>query len=383
MSKLNKNEIEITTYADESIDIEFGSEVPTSQEAFIVETFKEKGYDENLGKSGDSLTKEPVSSATWEYLKKEGEELPYWHPKAQMEHRKKLRTMETSARRTAAGIPAPAPIKVNPTSGLGPSGTAVRSDGMPLAGGVHRSYSQIPNKPPKPVLKGEEELKFNKGGQWALDKSNYGPRGASQYSDADNARRKENNVDEAPELGNMGRVKDYGPSNPKKVKEEEKRIRSMNRKQPVKVFSREEIKALNEKGAMGAGKLKKTWADHGEIPTATAIKVETPNKAEDIIANQLGNLLLNKSLIGSLPPAQPTDQQLFGHLVPTETQLKQADEAFNNRFNSFYQEVSKPVESQELSKSWGSRGNIKDEQQTEEEKRISAIPVDGRLVEGD
>ena len=73
-------------------------------------------------------------------------------------------------------------------------------------------------------------------------------------------------------------------------------------------------------------------------------------------------------------PKQPTDEQLFGHLVVSEEQVKQAETKWNNCFNDFYKSVKQPVESQD-NKSWGSRGPIENETLTEEEERIRQIPV--------
>lgn len=74
-------------------------------------------------------------------------------------------------------------------------------------------------------------------------------------------------------------------------------------------------------------------------------------------------------------PAQPTDEQLFGHLVPSEEMVKTAENNYENFHNNFYNEVIKPVETQSPDKGWGSRGPIWKEIMTEEEKRISAIQV--------
>lgn len=74
-------------------------------------------------------------------------------------------------------------------------------------------------------------------------------------------------------------------------------------------------------------------------------------------------------------PAQPTDEQLFGHLVVTEEVAKAAEKKWENTFNSFYDEVKKPVETQSPNKGWGNRGPIWNETLTEEELAISAIPV--------
>jgi hypothetical protein len=74
-------------------------------------------------------------------------------------------------------------------------------------------------------------------------------------------------------------------------------------------------------------------------------------------------------------PQQPTDEQMFGHLVVSEEQAKAAQEQWENCFNDFYKSVNQPIESQDPNKPWGCRGPIENETLTEEEERIRQIPV--------
>lgn len=74
-------------------------------------------------------------------------------------------------------------------------------------------------------------------------------------------------------------------------------------------------------------------------------------------------------------PKQPTDEQLFGHLVVPKEVAEAAEKKWDNTFNSFYEQVKQPVESQHPDKEWGCRGPISKETMTEEEMRISQIPV--------
>jgi hypothetical protein len=85
----------------------------------------------------------------------------------------------------------------------------------------------------------------------ALDKSNYGPKGAGQYTAADNVRRKQANAGDQP-TGIQGiKVKTganaSGGQGKAQLNRENAKILSMNRKQPVKVYSEEEKKALQAK----------------------------------------------------------------------------------------------------------------------------------------
>lgn len=82
-------------------------------------------------------------------------------------------------------------------------------------------------------------------------------------------------------------------------------------------------------------------------------------------------------------PKQPTDEQMFGHLVVTEEQAKAAEDAYNNMFTDFFKQVQAPIEKQNLNKSWGSRGPIWEETLSEEEERIRQIPVNPGILESD
>ena len=64
-------------------------------------------------------------------------------------------------------------------------------------------------------------------------------------------------------------------------------------------------------------------------------------------------------------PQQPTDEQLFGHLVPTEEQVQKAEREYENKFNDFFNEVKKPVDPQDNPWEFG-RGSVMDELSEEE-----------------
>lgn len=92
----------------------------------------------------------------------------------------------------------------------------------------------------KPMVK--EELSFAKNGQWSLDKSGY-----IGYTPEDNARRKANNTAETSGIKAMNSVKQYGGSGPDAAAREAAQMKAKSKKNPVKVYTPEEIKALNEK----------------------------------------------------------------------------------------------------------------------------------------
>lgn len=68
------------------------------------------------------------------------------------------------------------------------------------------------------------------------------------------------------------------------------------------------------------------------------------------------------------PGRQPTDEEMFGHLVATEEQIKKAEDDWNNTFNKHFDALSKPVDDQNSKETqdWGSRGSVLDELSEEE-----------------
>jgi hypothetical protein len=48
---------------------------------------------------------------------------------------------------------------------------------------------------------------------------------------------------------------------------------------------------------------------------------------------------------------QATDEELFGHLVRTEEQIKKAETEYENKLNKWYAEANKNIDNQEIE--WG------------------------------
>jgi hypothetical protein len=73
-----------------------------------------------------------------------------------------------------------------------------------------------PPKQPKPLLQSEgahEVCKTDSNGQWKIEKSNYGPKGAGLYNQNDNAQRKAKNTgDVVADAGKNVNVKSYTTS---------------------------------------------------------------------------------------------------------------------------------------------------------------------------
>ncbi len=64
----------------------------------------------------------------------------------------------------------------------------------------------------------------------------------------------------------------------------------------------------------------------------------------------------NLPVIADAPP-QPTNEQLFGHLVVTEEMAKKAEHKWNNRFNEHFAALNQPIDHLNKSKlddkKWG------------------------------
>lgn len=108
-------------------------------------------------------------------------------------------------------------------------------------GGVQKlensGFRVVPHKP--------EQITIKKNGQWELedmDKSGY-----KGYTPEDNARRKANNTGETTGIHTMDSIKQYGGSGPSAAAKEAAEMKAKSKKNPVKVYTPEEIKALNEK----------------------------------------------------------------------------------------------------------------------------------------
>ncbi|NDE91661.1 MAG: hypothetical protein EB059_11115 [Alphaproteobacteria bacterium] len=160
-----------------------------------------------------------------------------------------------------------------------------------------------------------------------LNKSNY--RG---YNIADNVRRKAGNVgDEAQSGGKNVNVKAYS-SKPGQLSArqqadlEAKRARKMSSKSPVKVYTPEEVEQYKKRAA-----LKQSERSEEDM--------------EKMASQRLANMMNQKAMLGSNIPRQPTDEELFGHLVPRDEMVKAAEDKWNNAHNDWLKEAMKPISS--------------------------------------
>lgn len=96
-------------------------------------------------------------------------------------------------------------------------------------------------KEAKAQLNQMEKLSLNKGGQWSIEKSGY-----KGYTETDNINRKKNNLSEDTGIHSMNRIKRYGGSGPSAATKEAAEMKRKSKKNPVKVYTPEEIKAYEE-----------------------------------------------------------------------------------------------------------------------------------------
>lgn len=375
--------IEFEQISDTEIEVVIPPETPMAMVQQLTKSFVNRGLVEDLQKStlsvryfyrpaekshdiADKLIKSLRSLA-------KDDELPYWHPKAQMANQKRVREMEIAERRAKNGLkqptnvsPAPEPLTMPdaPAAPAAPTPVGVGGVKQPnvvapkmydndmanqnTAGGTGKRYAYISD-----AAKADDE-------EDDIEKSGYGPKGGGQYTPTDNMKRKAKNLTDAVPVGPNSNVKAYSSkpgqmSGKAQASLTAKLQNAANKKQPVKIYSPEEKAALASKM-----KLNKGWGQHLPFPSA---EEEIMNLAknynptgEEASAQQLANLMSGKNMLGqnvhpavkammAPPPPQPTDEQMFGHLAVSEEMVKAADQQWAGTLNNFFAEATKPISS--------------------------------------
>ena len=111
--------------------------------------------------------------------------------------------------------------------------------------------------------------------------------------------------------------------------------------------------------------------EHGHVerpehPLSKPLKKTSTGK--EAINDQFDGLAT--SIIADTPP-QPTDEQLFGHLVPTEEEVKKAEYEYENRIRLGYEEALKPIDPEHDKREWGVCKSFKDSLTEEELKQYN------------
>lgn len=383
------NRIELEQISENEVEVVLPPETPMEMVTQLIKGLNQRGLIEDLSKStlsvryfarptdkANTVADQLIKSLT--KLTKSDDELPYWHPKSQFANQKRVREMEIAERRAKNGIKQPSNVSTAPEPMLAPDAApkmpAPVSTAPPVtpaapsfpkmfdntpaamntAGGTGRRYATIPD----PVNKREHVEGCQCDKCLEMEKSGYGPKGAGLYNPNDNARRKANNVGDSVGEGPNVNVKSYS-TKPGQLSTKDQvnlatRIQhAANKKQPVKQFTPEEIEAENKKRG-----LKKAWGQHLPFPSAEEeimrlAKNQAPS-GEEASAQQLAALMSGKNMLGenvhpavkammAPPPPQPTNEQLFGHLVVSEEMAKAKEQEWSGSLNNFFAEASKPI----------------------------------------
>lgn len=354
MSKINVQQL-----SDNEVEVTFGADTPMEMVNQLTKGLSMRGLVEDLQKSTLSTRyfyrpQDRVNDLADKLIKSLNhlakDELPYWHPEAKAANRHRNRMID--ARVASEKIKAQA-------AGTNPAKVTAANVLMPKA----------PKAPGAPVLKNED---CDVCGQdpciCPVEKSNYGPKGAGQYTAADNAKRKMNNVGATEAGGKNSNIKSYNSSTFGGVAGYQTNPATKKR-QPVKTYSQEERDALASK--MG---LKKSWASHNRIPSADEEvlrqqEVNPVERAEDLMANQLANMMNSKAMLNPVH-RQPSAEDFImaGEqmgLGVNPALVKSEDAKWGNVFNNWLAEASKPISSrfsseEEEMEYWRSLGTSED-----------------------
>ena len=356
LRRVKMNRIEFEQISDDVIEVIIPPQTPLEMVQQLTKGFTARGLVEDLQKSTLSVRyfyrpENKVNDLADKLIKSlqgiaKADELPYWHPKAQAANQKRVREQRVAERQAKVGV-TPKGVAEKPTlptlepksyTSSHPKMVDTDAANQKTADGTGKRYAYIKD----PVKKDEDEI----------EKSGYGPKKGGQYSPVDNAKRKANNMDPVEGIGPNTNAKSYsskpGQLSGKQSADLTARIQNKaNKKQPVKVYTPEEIAAMAPKYNPD-GTLKKSWGQHLPFPNAEEeimrlSRADRTQVGEDALANQLGNLMAGKAMLGNAPPAQPTDQQMFGHLVVTEEMQKANEKKWQGAAFDWLAEAAKPI----------------------------------------
>ncbi len=172
-------------------------------------------------------------------------------------------------------------------------------------------------------------------------KSDYGPRGAGQYSVTDNIRRKLNNTSEQSGVGPNVNAKTYNTRTQAGVQTDPK----LKRKQPVKKWTPAEIAEENKKRG-----LKKTWSNHPDFPNGDEMVQRYDvdyESGDDASARQLANMMNSKAMLRPDHRSPSTEDMIMAGqrmgLGESREVMKSQDENWGNSINNWMNEAVKPI----------------------------------------
>lgn len=350
-----KNKISFEQISENEIEVIIPAETPMEMVEKMTKGFKQKGLVEDLAKStlGTRYFYRPENKAVDiadKLIKSlaamtKADELPPWHPKAQIANQKRVREAEVSERRAKVGVkpPSAAPATPSPPPPIADTNPAAQV----TAGGTGRRYATIPDYSKSEHVEGCQCDKCLE-----MEKSGYGPKGSGQYSIADNAKRKANNTGDVVGAGPNVNAKAYstkpGQMSGKAQADLTTRIQmAANKKQPVKSFTPEQIAAENAKRG-----LNKAWGQHLPFPSAEdeimkLASMQDQHSTDFDAANQLAKMMNSKAMLR--PNHQQPNQAEFDAageamgLAVTEEMAKTAEKGWHGTINNWMAEATKPI----------------------------------------
>lgn len=341
------SKIEFEQISEDEIEVILPPETPMEIVEQIKKSFTAKGLVEDLAKSTVNVRyyfrpQDEANQLADELIKSLKElakdDVPYWHPKAKKQWKRDMDAKDAMARLTAKRPPAT----------TGPNRMVE----------VPKSPAVKPKTVFDPALSGK--VKYNKSEAahdendencaceaCTMNKSDYGPKGAKLYNQADNVRRKANNTGNQTGFGNNVNTKRY--TSAKFSNQTPQTDPKLKRPQPVKSLKDGTLSPSIAEEIKARANLKKSaWGQHLPFPSAEEeimklAKADKTAQGEDVLANQLANLMQDKAMLGAPPPSQPTDEQLFGHLVVTEEMAKANEQKWQGAAFDWLKEAAKPI----------------------------------------
>lgn len=359
---LNKDEILFSEYSDESVDVEFGRGITPEYEDFVVRSFLSKGMREapTLQKSAYTKTRTftangdiPVYDRTitsqklWNSVVKQNskaldladklikslEDATKNDQPNQLSNRTPVNSSSGWSQDQATGAfhhKIHGVISINKT----PNGFSVRHHGSGMSPdlGTYKTPQEAGAKIREHMstLGSMKPAKMAPTVKSEIEKSNYGPKGMSQYNPVDNIKRKANNTGDTAGQGPNTNVKSYS-SKPGQLSAkaqaalEAARMKEKNKQQPVKVYSKEEIEEMNRQRAM---------------------QKSAPEWTEDEMANKLSSIIP----FGQKANLQPSNEEfeqgmLNAGIAVTQQQLDEMNKGWGGAIADFFAEASKPISS--------------------------------------
>ncbi len=205
------------------------------------------------------------------------------HQRMIVEYRKKSRELDRQQKRV-----------VNASSGSSVAPNAAPASNVNISEPSAEQVASVPDTYANRNILGQHSSWRKSEESEETEKSDYGKAkdGSSQYVVADNVKRKLGNTGDRLDLGPNSNVKAYSskpgqPSAKQAVGLESKKYQKINRKQPVKIYSPDEIKQLEEKRKLAAS------ADIDIVHSEKLIKFNSENQ----LADSLKKLMLKGGIL--------------------------------------------------------------------------------------